>query len=143
MPRVLFSAPECRAIVIDLQSGEAMGEHHVRERAAVQVVTGCASVDVSGEGVECKAGTLLVFEPHERHAVQALQDTRLLVILTPWPAPEHYTESERSHAGRLPPNAVAPPVETGAEPSIESSSRPQSGSSAQRKDSSPSDANNL
>jgi quercetin dioxygenase-like cupin family protein len=142
MPRVLFSAPECRAIVIDLQSGEAMGEHHVRERAAVQVVTGCASVDVSGEGVECKAGTLLVFEPHERHAVQALQDTRLLVILTPWPAPEHYTESEHSHAGRLPPNAVAPPVGTGAEQSIEPAGHPQSGS-AQRKDSSPSDANNL
>jgi quercetin dioxygenase-like cupin family protein len=141
MPRVLFSAPECRAIIIDLQSGEAMGEHHVRERAVVQVVTGCASVDVSGEEVECRAGTLLVFDPHERHGVQALQDTRLLVILTPWPAPEHYTESERSHAQRLPPNAVAPPVGTGAEPPIESPGRPQSGSSAQRKDSSPSDAN--
>lgn len=143
MPRVLFSAPECRAIVIDLQSGEAMGEHHVRERAVVQVVTGCASVDVSGEGVECRAGTLLVFEPHERHRVLALQDTRLLVILTPWPAPEHYTESERSHAQRLPPNAVAAPVGTGAQPLIESSSRSQSGSSPQRKDSSPSDANEL
>jgi quercetin dioxygenase-like cupin family protein len=142
MPRVLFSTPECRAIIIDLQSGEAMGEHHVRERAVVQVVTGCASVEVSGEGIECRAGTLLVFEPHERHAVQALQDTRLLVILTPWPAPEHYTESEHSHAGRLPPNAVAPPVGTGAEQSIEPAGHPQSGS-AQRKDSSPSDANEL
>ena len=118
-----------------------MGEHHVRERALVEVVTGCATVDVSGEGVECRAGTLLVFEPHERHGVQALQDTRLLVILTPWPAPEHYTESERSHAQRLPPNAVAPPVGTEAEPPIESSHRPQSGSSAQDEDSSPSDAN--
>ena len=39
MPRVLFSAPECRAIVIDLQTGEAMGNHHVRERAVVQVET--------------------------------------------------------------------------------------------------------
>ena len=141
MPRVLFSAPECRAIVIDLQSGEAMGEHHVRERALVQVVTGCATVDVSGEGVECRAGTLLVFEPHERHGVQALQDTRLLVILTPWPAPEHYTESERSHAQRLPPNAVAPPVGTGAESPIGLAGRSQPGSSGQRKDSSPSDAN--
>jgi quercetin dioxygenase-like cupin family protein len=143
MPRVLFSAPECRAIVIDLQSGEAMGEHHVRERAVVQVVTGCASVDVSGEVLECRAGTLLVFEPHERHAVRALQDTRLLVILTPWPAPEHYTESERSDARRLPANAIAPPVGTGAEQSIEPAGHPQSGSAAQRKDSSPSDANEL
>jgi hypothetical protein len=82
-----------------------------------------------------------VFEPHERHGVLALEDTRLLVILTPWPAPEHYTESERSHAQRLPPNAVAPPVGTGAEPPIGSSGRPQSGSSARRKDSSPSDTN--
>ena len=143
MPRVLFSAPECRALVIDLQSGEAMGEHHVRERAVVQVVTGCASVSVSGEEVECRAGTLLVFDPHERHGVQALHDTRLLVILTPWPAPDHYTDSERSHAQRLPPNAVAPSVGTGAEPPIGLSGRPQAGSLGQRKDPSPSDANKL
>jgi hypothetical protein len=30
MPRVLFSYRECRAVVIDLQSGEELGDHHVR-----------------------------------------------------------------------------------------------------------------
>jgi hypothetical protein len=50
MPRVLFSAPECRAIVIDLQTGEAMGNHHVRERAVVQVETLKASANLPREG---------------------------------------------------------------------------------------------
>jgi hypothetical protein len=34
-PRVLFSAPECRAVVIDLRAGEELGDHRVRERALV------------------------------------------------------------------------------------------------------------
>ena len=40
MPRVLFSSPECRAIALELESGETMDDHRVRERAVVQVVTG-------------------------------------------------------------------------------------------------------
>ena len=39
-PRVLFSTPECRAVVIDLRAGEELGEHEVRERAVLQVVSG-------------------------------------------------------------------------------------------------------
>ena len=39
-PRVLFSSPACRAVVIDLQAGESMGEHSVHENAIVQVATG-------------------------------------------------------------------------------------------------------
>ena len=37
-PRVLFSSPECRIVVLDLRSGEEMGDHHVRERAVVEVI---------------------------------------------------------------------------------------------------------
>jgi len=40
IPRVLFSSPECRAVIIELRAGEEMGEHRVRERALVQVVSG-------------------------------------------------------------------------------------------------------
>jgi hypothetical protein len=34
-PRVLFSRPECRAVVSDLNEGDELGEHRVHENAVV------------------------------------------------------------------------------------------------------------
>jgi len=109
MPRVLFSSPECRAIALELESGETMDDHRVRERAVVQVVTGRVAIETSAETVECDAGTLVIFEPSERHTVHALADTRLLLILAPWPAPKHYTDGEKEHDD-LHDNEMADPV---------------------------------
>ena len=102
MPLVLFSSPECRAVLIDLQSGEELGEHQVRERAVVQVVAGRVSIECAGETVECETGTLVTFDPGESHTVRALADARLLLLLAPWPAAERDTP-----ARHLPANAVA------------------------------------
>jgi quercetin dioxygenase-like cupin family protein len=99
MPRVLFSTPECRAVVIDLQAGEELGEHHVRERAVLEIVFGRVAIESPPETVECGAGTLLAFEPDERHTIRALTESRLLLLLSPWPA-----------GGHLPANAVAEPL---------------------------------
>jgi quercetin dioxygenase-like cupin family protein len=110
MPRVLFSSPECRGIVVDLAAGEEMGEHQVRERAVVEIVLGRVSVESGGQTVDCDAGTLLVFEPSEVHTVRAHEDARLLLLLAPWPAPDHYEPSEGADARELPPNATAPPL---------------------------------
>jgi len=127
MPLVLFSSPECRAIAVDLQAGETMGDHQVRERAVVQVVTGRVTVEASGQKAECEAGTLITFEPNEGHSLHAHESTRLLLILAPWPAPKHYTDGERAHDD-LPDNAMADPIgstdaATGARSSGQSGSR--------------------
>jgi len=110
MPRVLFSSPECRAVVIDLQSGEELGDHQVRERAVVEVIAGRVSIECSDETVECETGTLMTFDPGERHTVRALADARLLLLLAPWPGAKHNTESEEGHEQHLPANAVAEPI---------------------------------
>jgi quercetin dioxygenase-like cupin family protein len=110
MPRVLFSSPECRAVIIELERGETMGDHQVRERAVVQVVSGRVSIEASGEAVECSAGTLVTFEPGERHTVLALATARLLLILAPWPAARHYSDAETDVGDHLPTNAVAEPI---------------------------------
>lgn len=89
IPRVLFSAPECRVVVVELESGEAMGEHHVRERVVLHVHHGRVSLDLSGEEVECASGTVVTFDPGERHAVRALEPSMLLLVLAPWPSAEH------------------------------------------------------
>ena len=108
---MLFSAPECRAVAIELERGETMGNHHVRERAVVHVVSGRVAVDASGERVECGVGTLVTFAPGERHNVHALDDATLLLILAPWPAAHHYTDdAEAGHAQQLPVNASIAPL---------------------------------
>ena len=60
--------------------------------------------------VDCEAGTLVTFDPDELHSVHALADTRLLLLLSPWPAAKHNTESESGHSQHLPANAVAEPI---------------------------------
>jgi len=113
IPRVLFSAPECRAVALELESGEELGEHHVRERAVVTVVAGRVAIDTSAEVVECGAGTVVTFDPGERHAVRAIEHSLLLLILAPWPAAEHYTDAEEADAGHLPANASIAPEPPG------------------------------
>jgi quercetin dioxygenase-like cupin family protein len=110
IPRVLFSSPECRAVLVELEGGEEMGDHRVRERAVVHVVDGRVSIDASGVTAECEAGTLVTFTPGEPHGVRALEHSRLLLILAPWPGAEHYTSAEASQAQHLPANASVEPA---------------------------------
>lgn len=109
IPRVLFSSPECRAVVVELGEGETMGDHRVRERALVHVVGGRVSIEASGGVAECDTGALVAFDPGEQHSVRALADSMLLLVLAPWPAPAHFGEGEAVDAAHLPPNASARP----------------------------------
>ena len=108
-PRVLFSTPEARGVVIDLAQGEEMGDHQVRERALVHVVRGSVTCTRGTDTVACAEGTLIVFEPGEAHSVCALQPTRLFLVLAPWPASGHYDDSEGEDAHELPSHATQPP----------------------------------
>jgi quercetin dioxygenase-like cupin family protein len=42
-----------------------------------------------GDGVTAGPGAAAVFDPRERHAVKANSDTRLLLVLAPWPGDGH------------------------------------------------------
>lgn len=111
-PRVLFSSPECRVVVLDLRRGEEMGDHHVRERAVLEVISGRVSIEVAGTSVECESGTLVTFDPGERHALRGLEDARLLLTLAPWPAAGHNAPSESPHDQHLPANATVEPIDS-------------------------------
>lgn len=96
-------------MVVELSEADAMGEHHVRERAIVQVVRGRVEVDASGESAECGAGTLVVFDCGERHSITALEDSLLLLTLAPWPGKEHYSGAADPDPQHVPPNASIDP----------------------------------
>lgn len=108
-PRVLFSTPEARAVVIDLPQDEEMGDHQVRERALVQVLRGSVTCTSGADTATCSEGTLIVFDPAEPHLVRALRPTRLLLVLAPWPAPGHYDEAMGDDPHELPVHATQPP----------------------------------
>jgi len=79
-----------RAVLIGLDPGQRLGEHEVKEHAFVLVLEGSVEVEAGGETAQAPAGTLLVFEPEERHAVSSSEGARLLLFLAPWPGPGHY-----------------------------------------------------
>jgi quercetin dioxygenase-like cupin family protein len=89
-PQILHSTRgEARSIAINLPAGEALDDHEVHERAHVVVIDGQVEIDAAGETVSAGAGHLAVFDPGERHAVRATADSRLLLVLAPWPGPGH------------------------------------------------------
>ena len=89
-PEVLASDGEGRVIAIQLPAGESLQEHQVHERAWLLVVSGAIELDDSGgETTRGGPGMLAAFEPNERHEVRASEDSRLLLLLTPWPGKGH------------------------------------------------------
>ena len=89
-PKILHSARgEARSIAINLPAGESLQDHQVHERAYLVVVDG--EVEVRNEETSITGGTgfAAVFDPHERHEVQAATDARLLLVLAPWPGDGH------------------------------------------------------
>jgi quercetin dioxygenase-like cupin family protein len=89
-PVVLYSDNEARVVLIGLEPGQELGEHEVKENAFLVVVDGVAQVASGSETVDAAAGTLVRFDPAERHAVSSRDGARLLLLLAPWPGEGHY-----------------------------------------------------
>jgi len=88
-PQVLRSDDETRAIAIELPAGEQLQEHQVHERAYVLVAGGEIKIEQGGESVTGGPGLVAHFEPNERRTITALKDSRLLLVLAPWPGVGH------------------------------------------------------
>jgi quercetin dioxygenase-like cupin family protein len=89
-PRILSSTDEGRAIVLQLPAGEELQEHEVHERTWLTVVDGELGVTTeAGEQVSVFPGDLLELSPQETRTVNAVSDSRLLLLLTPWPGDGH------------------------------------------------------
>jgi quercetin dioxygenase-like cupin family protein len=95
-PVVLHSGDGARAVMIRLEPGQELGDHQVKERAWITVIEG--EVRVSGVGADetCGVGTLLTFEPNERHSLVSERGARILLLLAPWPGEGHYRGEEKS-----------------------------------------------
>jgi quercetin dioxygenase-like cupin family protein len=97
-PVVLRSEDEARAVLVGLDPGQQLGDHQVKEHAWIVVVDGHATFRAGDDEVEAAAGTLVRFEPDERHAVRTETGAKLLLLLAPWPGPGHYRGDEKARA---------------------------------------------
>jgi redox-sensitive bicupin YhaK (pirin superfamily) len=89
-PQVLDSDAEGRVIALQLPAGERLREHQVHERAWLLVVNGKIEIlDSGGASTGGGAGFLAAFDPNERREVRASEDSRLLLLLSPWPGEGH------------------------------------------------------
>ena len=94
-PRVLHSDDEAtRVILLALPAGESLSEHQVHEHALVVVLDGDVVIRAGTEEQRLTARGLVHFNPAERHEVQALSDSRLLLCLAPWPGPGHPSRTD-------------------------------------------------
>ena len=89
-PIVLHSENEARAVLIGLEPGQELGDHEVKEAALVVVVDGNARIEGRGAIVDAGVGTVVRFEPEERHSISTENGARLLLVLAPWPGEGHY-----------------------------------------------------
>ena len=97
-------------MLIDLNAGEEMGDHRLHESAVLQIVAGKVGIELADQGCECDAGTLLTFAPGETRRLRALEPSRILLLLSPWPGAGHFPEGEDADPARMPAQATAPPL---------------------------------
>jgi quercetin dioxygenase-like cupin family protein len=89
-PEILHSDDEGRTIVINLPAGEELQEHQVHERAWIVVVDGEVEItEPGGRTLRAGPGWLSLADPKERHSLRAETDTRILLMLAPWPGDGH------------------------------------------------------
>jgi len=78
-----------RVVVIDLPAGEELGEHEVHEHAWLHVHRGELEVSSGDRNERAAAGALVHWSPQQRHAVRAIDNALLVLVLAPWPGPGH------------------------------------------------------
>ena len=98
-PQVLRSRRETRAIAIRLSGGDELQEHQVHERAYLLVVDGEVEISQDGSSVIGGSGLLAHFAPTERRTVRAVTDSRLVLVLAPWPGVGHPSALDSSGVG--------------------------------------------
>lgn len=94
-PRVLRSDDDAvRIILLALPTGERLSDHQVHEHALVVVLDGEVLVRAGADEQTLGRHGLVHFEPAERHEVEAVSDSRLLLCLAPWPGPGHPSRTD-------------------------------------------------
>jgi len=87
-PAILSSEDAARLVMLNIPAGERLQHHQVHERAWALVLEGELEIE-AGETISGGTGLLAEFDPGEVHEVRATADSKVLLILAPWPGDGH------------------------------------------------------
>ncbi|MFL6303861.1 MAG: cupin domain-containing protein, partial [Candidatus Sulfotelmatobacter sp.] len=79
-PRVLMNRPGYRLVLLNLRRGQSIPEHATKEMVTVYAISGHITFYEAQSPFELRAGEVLFIEGGVPHAVQAHEDSALLVV---------------------------------------------------------------
>jgi quercetin dioxygenase-like cupin family protein len=85
--KTLFKKHDLRIVLISMQIGAHMHEHHADGTLSIQVLQGQLLVTVNGKGHDLRAGALFALARSIRHDVMATDDASFLLTIS-WPSDE-------------------------------------------------------
>ncbi|MCU1286268.1 MAG: hypothetical protein JWO13_2618 [Acidobacteriales bacterium] len=83
--KTLLKSADLRIVLIAMQSGAKMQEHHNDGRISVHVLCGSLRLEVAGKTLEMTSGHLLALDRTIKHSVEALEDSAFLLSIA-WPS---------------------------------------------------------
>ena len=85
--KMLFKKHDFRVVLITMENGAHMKEHHADGTISVQVLKGRIRMNVGGKPHELSTGNLFTLGASIRHDVEALDDSVFLLTIS-WPSAE-------------------------------------------------------
>lgn len=82
----LFDSPEAKYVLFCFKGGQKLREHKTSSAISVQFLSGRANFMVEGDSHDAGAGDFFLLEPERLHAIEAVEDTVVLLTLTPSPS---------------------------------------------------------
>ena len=80
----LFKKSDMRILLISMEKGSVLKEHHADGAISVQILKGSVRFAAQGTEHELQIGTVVTLAASIKHHVEALDDSALLVTLS-WP----------------------------------------------------------
>lgn len=85
--KTLFKKHDLRVVLISMERGAQIKEHHADGTISVQVIKGKVRMNVGGKPHELSTGSLFTLAASVRHDVEALDDAAFLLTIS-WPSAE-------------------------------------------------------
>jgi len=85
--KTLLKKPDLRVVLIQLEPGARMDQHHADGTISVQVLKGGIKFNAAGESHGLRAGSLLTLAASIKHDVEAQEDSAFLLTIG-WPKSE-------------------------------------------------------
>ncbi|MBS1799071.1 MAG: cupin domain-containing protein [Acidobacteria bacterium] len=85
--KTLFKKEDFRAVLITMEPGSKMKEHHADGTISVQVLKGRIHFIAQGNTHDLRAGTLITLGASIKHEVEAVEDSAFLLTIS-WPDEE-------------------------------------------------------